>query len=204
MNELKQKRFFDTRAFCLNDSSIKVTFKNLKKSNEVEIDYDFVTGKMQKTLDGSVTTYIIMRIAFILMTLSLFAIQVTNKITYKSTVIFALIGVVSLIIYYLSRNDFLKIDVSDNQYIYIHRTIPSKKIVTEFVQTLTKKRNHYLKEKFLKFDKLLSYEDQHKNLVKLLDFKVIDKSTFEIEEKKLKQLFGNIENPKNIIGFNLN
>jgi len=201
MKSLKQKRYFDSREFYLNDDYINVKFKNLKKTNEVGIDYDYVTGKKQRIVDGSVTTYVIFRISFILVTLSFLGVQFTDKITSTHIGIFAIIGFTALIIYYFSRNDFLKIDVSDNEYIYMHRKIPNESEVEKFVDNLMEKRNEYLKKKHLSFDKLLPYEEQHKNLRKLVDFKVINQTEFEDEESKLKRLFGNINEPKQKIGF---
>ena len=83
----------------------------------------------------------------------------------------------------------------------MHRKIPNENEVNSFVNSLFEKRDNYLKKKHLKFDKLLSYEEQHKNLNKLLNYKVINREEFEKEENKLKQIFGNNDSSVNKIGF---
>lgn len=196
-----QKRFFDRREYTLEDDCVKAKVKDFKKEYEVDIEYDRIIGNRHRMVDGSVTTYIIMRISFILMVLTFLFGDLINWINYKHTIIFGIVGLITLIIYFISRKDFVKIKVNGDQFIYFHKNKPSSIEVENFIESMMETRDNYLKRKYLDFDKLMPYEDQKKDLTMLKEYKVLDQQEFEMEEQRLKKLFGNLNQTESQIGF---
>lgn len=82
--------------------------------------------------------------------------------------------------------------------IFIHRNIPDKETVDNFIEHLFKTKNQYLRETYYRLDRNLSYENQYNNLKWLMKHEIITKDEFEFKYGELKELY-NFD--KKTIGF---
>ena len=200
--KIKQKRYWVEREYELHDTHVQSKYKDLRKTNEVEIHYKSIKGGKERLLEGDFAMYVVFRICWFIGVLTIIGVEFFDRINYRQSLIFFGIGILALIIYYLSRKDYIKIGLNNDQSLYFFKNKPNVKEVNEFIDQLMKNRNSYLRRNYLKFDKLLSYEDQRQNLKLLFEYKVIDQNEFEENEEILRKLFNNEQNKnQNKIGF---
>ena len=201
MKKLNQKRFWVKREFILRDTHVESKYKDLRKTNETEIHYKNIKGARERLLEGDYAMYVVFRICWVITVLTIIGVEFFSWINYRQSLIFFVIGILALGLYYLSRKDYIKIGLTNEQSLYFFKDNPTQEIVTEFIDEMIENRNHYLRSNYLNFDKLLSYEDQRQNLKLLFEYKVIDQAEFDDQKLKLRQLFNNEDNQKNQIGF---
>ncbi len=97
------------------------------------------------------------------------------------------IATVFLIIYFLSKQKFWKIQLANDSYIYIHKNIPNKSATNQFLSELMKSRNEFLKENYAIVDENSSYESQLNNFKWLKSINAISKEEFDQKYAELKQ-----------------
>jgi len=201
MNKLKQKRYWVEKEFVLHDTHVAAKYKDLRKSNEVEIHYKNIKGGRERLLEGDFAMYVVFRICWVITVLTIIGVEFFSWLNYRQSIIFFGIGVFALIIYYLSRKDYIKIGLSNEKSLYFFKDKPDMVTVDEFIDKMLENRNKYLRKNYLKFDKLLSYEDQSQNLKLLFEYKVIDQNEFDNQQKRLRKMFNNEDNQQSQIGF---
>ncbi len=199
--KLEQKRFWIHRKFELTDFGIKIYYKDPRKENEVEVSYKSIKGDKERVLEGYFTFYVIFRICSIGWLISFFAAEVTEWISYRDTLIIILLGITSLFIYYLSRQDLIKISLNNETKLYFFKNRPNEKEVNKFIDLMIERRDKLMRDMYLDFDELDSYENQKHNLNMLFNYKVIGQDEFNEEKQRLKKMF-KIEEPEQYgIGF---
>ncbi|MEM7187829.1 MAG: hypothetical protein AAF466_14360, partial [Bacteroidota bacterium] len=112
--------------------------------------------------------------------------------------IWAGIGTVILLIYWISRENFWKIKLSNDTYLYVHKNVPNEQTTDAFVNDLMRSRNEYLKENYTNIDENLSYETQLNSLKWLKSIEVLTKSEFDQKYEELKRT---VKPDKTNIGF---
>lgn len=203
MEHLRQKRFGVTREYVLTDSGIRTKYKDLKKTYENEVDWDMINGKRERLVEGDIILYLIFRIGLIISVLSLVGIQLFEWLTIKITLYIGATSAVSLLLYILSRKDYIKIRIDNDKALCFFKNIPSEEQVEMFLQKLFDKRDDYLRKNYLDLDPRLPYEKMAKNLQILFEYRVIDQGEYDQKKMELKNLFKEVANDSNPIGFKL-
>ena len=198
MKELKQYKNFVKREFRITESKLFYNISKFGNGNEIDIPYENLNGEKVNYESGN---YIFLAIA-ILSYLIAIAIQIS---LYRGVdgekfagLFWAGIGTVFLIIHFISRESFWKIRLTNDNYIYIHKNIPSNSATDQFLSDLMKCRNEFLKENYAIIDENLSYEGQLNNFKWLKSINAISKEEFDQKYDELKKC---VKPDKQNIGF---
>ncbi|GER58436.1 hypothetical protein ULMA_05440 [Patiriisocius marinus] len=198
MEELRQTKNFTKRDYRLSENKLFYNHSKFGNSNEIDIPFENIEGEKvshkisnNNTLFFSVLVYIV--------AIALFISKINNGGDDQSVSLFwAVIATIILAFYWFNRDDFWKIKLTDNNYLYIHKNIPNKEIPENFINSLISKRNEYLKENYLIIDENLDYQSQLSNFKWLKSIGAISK--IEFEEKYL-ELKATVNPRKTDIGF---
>jgi len=198
MRELIQNKNFVKRKLRITDSKLFHTVSKFGNGNEVDIPFENLNG--EKVSQKS-TNNIFLMIAGVI-----FLIAIATQISlYRggtgekfAGLFWAGFGVVFLVIYFLSKQNFWKIRLTNESYIYIHKNIPNKSATDQFLSELMKSRNEFLKENYAIVDENLSYESQLNNFKWLKSIDAISKDEFD---KKYAELKKSVKQEKPNIGF---
>lgn len=186
MKELKQNKNFVRRELRITESKLFYNVSKFGNANEVDIPFENLNGEK---VSHKSTNHILLIIASTIYLIA-FAIQIS---LYRggtgekyAGLFWAGIGTVFLIIYLLSTQNFWKIRLINDNYIYIHKNIPSKSATDQFLSELMKSRNEFLKENYALVDENLSYESQLNNFKWLKSINAISKEEFDQKYAELK------------------
>lgn len=197
MNELKQRKGFDKRAFRFTDAKLFYEQGRLGEYNEVDIPFE--------NIDGQRATYRTSKLLWLLLSAAALLVAVATAwgaITrggagWAYTLIPLSLGGVFFGSYLNSRKEFWKLKLKED-YLYLYKNIPSREATEAFLKGLLEARNAYLRENYLQIDENLDYEQQFYNLRWLRSIEAIDKAEFEAKYEELKQT---VKPEKKAIGF---
>ncbi len=198
MKELKQTKNFVKRELKITDSKLFYNVTKFGNGNEVDIPYENLNG--EKVSHKSIN-HVLLIVSIVLYLIAI-AVQISwfrGANTEKFAGLFwGIIATVVLSLYWFSRQIFWKIKLSNDNYIYIHKNIPSKSATDHFLAELMKSRNDFLKENYAIVDENLSYESQLNNFKWLKSMNAISKEEFNRKYAELKQT---VKPEKQNIGF---
>jgi hypothetical protein len=198
MHELKQKKNFVTRVIRFSDSKLYYYVTRFGNANEIDIPFENLSGEK---VSFKRTFHYLLWLAILCFLIAIAIFISANRavnVELWTSFLFVSVGLIFTVLYFVTREEFWKISLIDENYIYIHKHIPDGTIVNEFISDLIKSRNRYLKENFAVIDENLSYEGQLDRLKWLKSIKAISKKEFEKKYNELKQTL----NPeKGDIGF---
>ena len=201
--ELIQKRGFTKREAKIMET--KVVYKSTLFGREFEISIPY------ENLSRHKDSYLLNRKNFYIPVIALgFLSFVTftwrndkdfqNDLGGYQWIIWGVLFLISTTIYLLSIENLWRVRVQYNTYLFFFKSIPNKKAVDNFLESLFEMRNNYLKETyFYKPNRNLSFESQKNNLQWLRKNEVISGTEFKNRMKELEEVF-NQEQTK--IGFN--
>ena len=203
-----QKKLVQKRGFIKREAQImetKVVYKSTLFGREHEISIPF------ENLSRNKDSYLLNRKNFYIPVIALgFLTFVTftwrndkdfqNDLGGYQWIIWGFLFVISTTVYLLSIENLWRIRTQYNTYLFFFKSIPNKKAVDNFLESLFEMRNNYLKETyFYKPNRNLSFESQKNNLQWLRKNEVISGTEFKNRMKELEEVF-NQEQKK--IGFN--
>jgi hypothetical protein len=198
MRQLKQKKNFVTRVIRFSDSKLYYYVTRFGSANEIDIPFENLSGE-KVSFKRTFHLLLFMAILFFLSAIVIFISTFQGGNTGLWIGFFlGLMGLIFVVFYVVSREEFWKISLINEDYIYIHKQIPDTITVDEFITDLMKSRNKYLKENFAVIDENLSYESQLDSLKWLKSIKAISKKDFEKKYTELKQT---VNPEKGDIGF---
>ncbi len=198
MHELKQKKNFVTRVIRFSNSKLYYYVTRFGNANEIDIPFENLSGEKVSFKRAFHYLLWLAMLCLIVGVTIFFSADNSENIGLLMSILFMGLGLFFLVLYFVTREDFWKISLIEDNYIYIHKQIPDTTIVNEFISGLIKSRNRYLKENFAVIDENLSYEGQLDRLKWLKSIKAISKKEFEKKYDELKQTL----NPeKGDIGF---
>lgn len=194
ITEISQRWFFTKRKIVICDANVIVQHSNLTNLNEKTIPYETIAG--QKESYTTQLKHLILYIRITLYTTSI-GFLLRNLTEYLSHVyIYSFVAFVGLIIYhFVTREKVWKIKLENNTYIILNKKIPNEDAVNDFIETLFRQRNQYLRETYLFFNENMPYEPQFRNLQWLRQIGVIDTEEFNAKRKKLDALFNDYKKP---------
>jgi len=191
MKTLKQSHFFTTKTVMLDESKLHYKVSKFGKKNTLSIPYEEVSSKQK-------TSEILVKHGFLLaaMVLIVFSILLTSLRTFgkglgESLELYSLaLGVISLLIYFVSKEKHWKLQLTNGGFIYFYQSIPDNTSVEVFIKQLMDKRNAYLLKTYGQLDATLDYQSQIDQLQWLKDIKVLSGKNFQQKKKELKNMFG--------------
>ena len=198
MHELKQKKNFVTRVIRFSNSKLYYYVTRFGNANEIDIPFENLSGEKVSFKRAFHYLLWLAMLCLIVGVTIFFSADNSENIGLLMSILFMGLGLFFLVLYFVTREDFWKISLIEDNYIYIHKQIPDTTIVNEFISGLIKSSNRYFKENFAVIDENLSYEGQLDRLKWLKSIKAISKKEFEKKYDELKQTL----NPeKGDIGF---
>ena len=198
MNELKQTKNFAKRELRLSDRKLFYNYSKFGNSNEVDIPFESIEGeKVTHKTSNNVILFFAAIVYLVSIALLVSKMRGGGGEEY-AWLFWAVIATVILAFYWLTKEDFWKIKLSDNNYLYIHKNIPNKEAPEKFIEQLMIRRNEYLKENYLIIDENLDYQSQLSNFKWLKSIGAISKSEFDNKYLELKQT---VKPDKKNIGF---
>lgn len=188
MKELRQRKNFVKREFRLTESKLFYNVTKFGNGNEVDIPFENINGDKVSFKSINHTLLIIAGIIYLIA----IAIQVSayrgGNTEDFAGLFWAIVATVFLVLYFLSKQNFWKIRLNNDSYLYIHKNIPNKSTADKFIENLMKSRNGYLKENYAIVDENLSYESQLNNFKWLKSINAISKEEFDQKYAELKQV----------------
>ena len=187
MQKLIQQKNFVKREFRLSDTKLFYNISKFGNSNEIDIPFENING--EKVSFKRSNNIILLVSAFIfLMSIALLIgeIKGSDSIEHFAWLFWFLIAVFTLGLYWFTKEDFWKIRLIDENYIYVLKDSKNSSNANEFINVLINSRNQYLKESYAFVDENLSYESQLQNFRWLKSMSVIDKKEFDELYSSLK------------------
>lgn len=198
MKQLRQNKNFVKRELRFTDSKLFYNISKFGNGNEFDIPFENLDG--EKVSHNSINhTLLIIAIVIYLITI---VVQISLYRDGKEEILVGLLwaglGTIFLALYFLSRQNLWKIRLTNDNFIYIHKNVPSKSVTDQFLSELMKSRNEFLKENYATVDENLSYESQLNNLKWLKSINAISKEEFNQKYNELKH---SVKPEKPNIGF---
>lgn len=198
MKELKQNKNFVKRELRITDSKLFYNVSKFGNGNEVDIPFENLNGEKTSHKSTNRTLLIIAGVIYLIAIAIQIGLYRGGNGEKFAGLFWAGIGTIFFVIYFLSRQNFWKIRLTNDSYIYIHKSIPSKSATDQFLSELMKSRNEFLKENYAIVDENLSYESQLNNFKWLKSINAISKEEFDQKYAELKQ---SVKPEKPNIGF---
>lgn len=190
MNEIKQRKGFETRSYKIDSNSefVEVEYNSIKDKLKYKIHLTEVGNDIQYEADNVIVGKIVVGITSLITIICLgvyFFGNAEKPGTYIANVI--IWGAISIFGFLKPHKDDILI-VNGNKLIRLFRTKPNEEKVIEFANNLIKIANQKKKELAINFD--FSEEQFMGNINWLMSMKLIDKTEFEElkSEYKLKKL----------------
>ncbi|MFK7904504.1 MAG: hypothetical protein AB8B69_05240 [Chitinophagales bacterium] len=190
MKTLKQSHFFTTKTVMLDESQLQYKVSKLSKENTVSIPYEDISSK-QKTAETLVKHgFLLAAMGLIVFSILLTSLRTFGKGVGESLELYSLaLGVISLLIYFVSKEKHWKLQLTNGDFIYFYQSIPDNTSVEVFIKHLMDKRNAYLLKAYGQLDATLDYQSQIDQLQWLKDIKVLSGKNFQQKRKELKRMF---------------
>ncbi|MDY2588514.1 hypothetical protein [Winogradskyella aquimaris] len=190
MNEIKQRKGFETRSYKIDSDSefVEVEYNSIKDKLKYKIHLTEVGNEIQYEADNIIVGKIFVGITSIITLICVGVYFLGNPEKPGTYVANAIIwGVLSIFGFLKPHKDDILI-ANGNKLIRLFRTKPNEEKVTEFAKNLIKIANNKKKEMLINFD--LEEEQFMGNMQWLMNMKLIDKSELEElkSEYKLKKL----------------
>ena len=202
MNEKFQQKdnHFNKFDFTLHENYVEVKQKNLFKSTQYNIDYEFIGFKTIKTKKPNTgwliasSILLFFAVFFFLMRFSPVQMEKNIDLFY-----FSLSLACGTIYFFLYRDTFFITQQNNNGIEFLEEK-PSFEELNSFIKTLKSKRNSVLLIKYGQINKHLNYELQFTNLGHLRDLEVINLDEYQAKLQELNKIFNKQEVE---IGFNI-
>lgn len=197
--KLTQKWFFTSRETEIMETKVIYTYSLFGKETQLTVNYEDLSKNKEAYILNRPNFYIPPAV-LALFTFASFMWRDDKDFNPYYWIFWGITFIVSLVIYIISIEKLWRIRIHINFYIYFFRKIPNQEIVDDFIASLFRARDLYLRETyFFEPNKNMAYETQKNNLQWLRRNEVINKSEFEDSKNKLDKVF-KIESSK--IGFN--
>ena len=187
MKELKQRKNFVRRDFRLTDSKLFYNVSKFGNGNEVDIPFENINGDKVSFKSTNHTLLIIAGIIYLIAVAIQVSIYRGGNAENFAGLFWGIVGTIFLVLYFLSMQNFWKIKLTNDSYLYIHKNIPNKSAADKFIDELMKSRNDFLKENYAVVDENLSYESQLNNFKWLKSINALSKEEFDLKYAELKQ-----------------
>lgn len=197
-NTLNQKKNFVKRELRFTESKLYYNVSKFGNGNEVDIPFENINGEKVSFKTSNNILLIFSMILYLIAIIVQVSYFRGGKTEMLAGVIWAGVATIVLLVYWFSRENFWKIRLANDTYIFVHKNIPSDAATEAFLNDLIKSRNKYLVENYAIIDENLTYESQLSNLKWLKGINALSKSEFDNKYVELKTT---LKQNKTHIGF---
>lgn len=198
MNKLTQSKNFVKREFRLTESKLFHNYYKFGNGNEVDIPFENIDGEKVSHKKSNNLLLLIAGLIYII-SISLFVSwNRGGDVEEFAWIFWAVIASSFVAGYYFTREDYWKIKLSNNQYIYFHKNVPSRAETDNFIASLIESRNSFLVGTYGQIDEHLEYQNQLQNFRWLRSVGAITQEEFDAKYTQLKRT---IKAEKKDIGF---
>lgn len=198
MKELKQTKNFVTREFRISDSRLFYKISKFGNEDEIDIPFENINGDIASHKSSKQIFKILALVIYFISLIIQISIFSGGKAQNFSGLLIAIVATLFLILYSKTKQEFWKLKLVDENYLFFHKNIPSKSACDIFLEKLMKSRNDYLKENYAVVDENLDYETQLNSFKWLKSIHAITKDEFNRLYSELKK---SIKSDKPSIGF---
>ncbi|MEO0686164.1 MAG: hypothetical protein AAFY76_14295, partial [Cyanobacteria bacterium J06649_11] len=185
-----QKKYFSRRKLRVVGNTISYSVVKLGDENEVSISFEDISG--EKVSNESSNRFMLIggSICVIISAILIGLRYLEQEIGNYAELFWLVIGITLLFIYNVTKEEFWKIKVKNDKYIYLYKAIPSENEVEKFLSNMMKKRDEYLLLNYGNINSNLDYDTQFKRFQWLLKMNVITDQEFKEKKSQLDQIFG--------------
>lgn len=188
IRELNQRWFFKKRKISIYETNFVLKNSNLTNLSELTIRYEEIEGNKEDYITSIKNLKLYIRISSYLTGFLFILSDITEYLSH--TYIFSLMVFIGLILHhFITREKVWKIKLVNNTYIILNKKIPNEETVNDFIETLFRQRNQYLRETYLFVNENMPYDYQFENLKWLRKIGVINTEEFNAMRGKLDALF---------------
>ncbi|MFY7729464.1 MAG: hypothetical protein ACOVRN_08110 [Flavobacterium sp.] len=188
IRELNQRWFFKKRKISIYETNLVLKNSNLTNLSELTIRYEEIEGNKEDYITSIKNFKLYIRISSYLTGFLFILSDITEYLSH--TYIFSLMVFIGLILHhFITREKVWKIKLVNNTYIILNKKIPNEETVNDFIETLFRQRNQYLRETYLFVNVNMPYDYQFENLKWLRKIGVINTEEFNAMRGKLDALF---------------
>lgn len=188
IRELNQRWFSKKRKISIYETNLVLKNSNLTNLSELTIPYEEIEGNKEDYITSIKNFKLYIRISSYLTGFLFIISDITEYLSH--TYIFSLMVFIGLILHhFITREKVWKIKLVNNTYIIFNKKIPNEETVNDFIETLFRQRNQYLRETYLFVNENMPYDYQFENLKWLRKIGVINTEEFNAMRGKLDALF---------------
>ncbi|MBX2827542.1 MAG: hypothetical protein KTR22_05235 [Flavobacteriaceae bacterium] len=189
MKHLTQRKNFVKREYTISDSKLYFNMVNYFDSNEVVVSFENIDGIKVQSSSSNQTMLLLAGLGLFGVVTFLgfgfyYSINELIILGYAS----AVITLALFVIYWLSRESFWKIKLTNGNYLYFLKNVPNTNTTDAFIAELMKSRDDYLRESYFFIDENLGYEDQLQTFRWLKNVNAITKKEFDAMYTDLKKI----------------
>tara|TARA_R110002033_G_scaffold169502_1_gene210310 strand:+ start:541 stop:1116 length:576 start_codon:yes stop_codon:yes gene_type:complete len=189
------------REFRISETKLYYNISKFGNSDEIDIPFENLNGeKVSFKKSNNVLLLVSVIIYLIAIAISIGKMKGADVEQYAD-LFWGIIGTIVLVVYFFTKENFWKIKLVENNYIYFHKKIPSENQTNEFLTELIEVRNSFLNENYGIIDENLDYQTQLNNFKWLKSINAISKKEFEEKYKELKKT---VKPEKSNIGYGQN
>jgi len=188
MNQLIQRKNFITVEYKIQDN--KLTIFERKFGNETEVEYLYENlGGTKKSEKNAHSYLILIGCAAMVISICSFIFSESTRNALWGGFFWLFVSLVALVYYFIGKENLWKIETFNQNAgaLIFHKQIPNEAEVATFVDKLIQTRNSYLKIKYARIDKNLSYENQYAKLEWLKGIEAISMQEFIDLHEQLKE-----------------
>jgi len=195
MDKLKQKRLLNENQFELADKGLLYKCKSLAEYVELTIPYEEITKEITVVKKGS-KNWLFTGIIFLLIAFSVLISRLSGESVESSAeIIWLIVALACFSVFLLKYKNNRNIICTDGKAICFYQDKPNKETLDLFIESLYKKRNEYLKDKYTKIDLDFPAEQYLYRIQWLRDEGIIN--DIEFNEIKTKIMEGKKESNSN-------
>lgn len=188
ISELNQRWFFKKRKISIYENNLVLKNSDLTKLGELTIPYEEIEGNKEDYITRIKNLGLYIRISSYLTGFLFILSDITEYLSHAY--IFSLMVFIGLILHhFITREKVWKIKLANNTYIILNKKIPNEETVNDFIETLFRQRNQYLRETYLFVNENMPYDYQFENLKWLRKIGVINTEEFNAMRGKLDAHF---------------
>ena len=196
--KLLQKSFIRKQNLEFDDSKLSIVWKSLGSKDGMDIPFENILPNKFIVRKNSLFLFIL-SCFFYSLSVFIFYLRIDGEsIGDFAELVWVFVASILLIIGIITRENYWRINLSNNNFIKIIKNSPNKSEVEVFIEKLFETRNEYLLNNYAYINPNIGYENQFNNLIWLRKMKVFDENSYQAKIEELDKMFS-IQ--KNKIGF---
>ncbi len=197
-SKLTQRSFIRMQNLEFDDSKLSIAWKSLGGRDEMDIPFENILPNKFSVTKNSLLIFILSGF-FYSFSAFVFYLRIDGEFVGDfAELVWFFVASILMIIGLITRENYWRINLSNNNFIKIIKNSPNNIDVEVFIDKLFETRNRYLINNYAHINKNISYENQFNNLTWLRKMKVLNQNSYQAKLEELDEMFSM---EKNKIGF---